>query len=897
MKLIDKKNKVKVEKDDLTDAKLSSLDFPTTDIRKRAYANVLAARLAMKFLFSQKIEATNLYSLYTIHNILEQFDIADVYFQNIKLDVRLVFSPNEIFVPKSHLEYGLTPDIYLVLLVRENFSSVEFLGFFDAEDINKENANEDFYFYEYDLLQSPEKLKSFLGNYTPKKHFNTPEPVGQELEELLLAFVDKELPDKDNRFVIEQLATNFSLREKLVEFENFELVSKEVAKDASMLQDGFLDIVGAQKVFEEEDSLQSLSEAKAEIEAEVLLADILNDDPEDISNDTLATGAAGFGAGLIAGAGLAAAGLASTGLTPLPDIDFGEINIGDMEINTGNQDQQKQSDSVSFAENLSDDQDETNDFEFIGEDRIDDEIEISAEPESQTIEQELESEDEKFDGILPPLDDESAFLDLEETVPAYLKQEPAEVLEEVLSKNEELDSENFDEPLPVLEFSEEEAFEELPEIEGFKEFEEQPEDSQENKNKDDDEVVNIENFNFDELNKDTDSQEENLAQNQDYSLTPLGDKETDTLQEFNKLESEEEEQENVTAIGASEESTPSDDLIFQVEEFLNSVDLSDEQKSALENTLASGFDVPTNISVSTEEEPDVIFLPNDDDDQEDIINRLSQPQSQSDSQNESDLLQVLFEKEQINEDNPPKAHKENILANLSKNKKMVIAASVASVVLVTFVAGGAIISNNKNNANIQASQIKTQEQPIQQGQADPTQPSTDPSNINAGMNGPNQPGAQAGMPPIDQAMAQGPQEIPGENQAATRGDMGKAVSDAFLSEPVNASVSKVAWEVPEDLAFNDSFRKYLQMAGRNMKLNLQNNLLLSTEMAYSNKVIVDLNINASGGLQSSNISVSSGSKQIDKIVLQSVKDTLSYLKMPSSELGGRSSVLTLIINF
>ena len=103
--------------------------------------------------------------------------------------------------------------------------------------------------------------------------------------------------------------------------------------------------------------------------------------------------------------------------------------------------------------------------------------------------------------------------------------------------------------------------------------------------------------------------------------------------------------------------------------------------------------------------------------------------------------------------------------------------------------------------------------------------------------------------------------------------------------------------MPEDLAYNDGFRKYLQMAGKNLKLNLQNNLLLATEMAYSNKVVVDLTIGKDGSVQSSNIIKSSGSKQIDKIVLQSVKDTLTYLKIPASEVSGNSVDATLIINF
>lgn len=847
MKLIDKKNKIiKVEKDDLKDAKLSSLDFSDIETRKRAYANVLGARLAMKMLFSQKIEATNLYSLYTIHNVLEKFDIADIYFQNIKIDIRLVFSPNEIFIPKTHFDYGLTPDIYLVLLARENLSAVEFLGFFDTDDLNKENFNKDFYFYEYDLLQKPEKLKNFLENYTPKNHFNTPEPISNELEELLLAFVDGETTEKDSRFVIEQLAVNFSLREKLVEFENFELMSKEIAKNENLLQDGFLEIVGAQKIFEEEENgPQSFQQAKAEIRAEVL-SDILDAD--------VAASAAGLAAGLAGG--LAASGLAAeTDLTPLPDFDgVNGLTLGE--------ENETSTEETSFAD-------------------------------------EAGSVDEGFNDALPPFDDDSAFLELEENVPAYLKQaeSPVDTIKESLPEVEGFQSEDFDDALPALDISEKSEFGELPELEGFNQLEEPQEnlineDENENVNKKE-EVVDIENFDFDMLNEDKPIEKEDLAYKKNDSLMPLEDKEFDALQEFSKLESEEEvEPEDFPHEQPRQESAQSDDLIFQVEEFLSSVELSDEQKNALENTLTSGVESTQGLGVSAEEDSDVIFLPNEDE-QDELIDGLVQSGGQDGIKNENDLLQVLFEKEQINEDNPPKTPKENILANLSKNKKMVIAASVASVVLVTFVAGGAIISHKGNNTNMQPSQMQAQGQP---GQAPM---GTDPNNIQDGMNqqNPNQPAAQQGLPPIDQALAQGPQEIPGESQASAGGDMGKAVSDAFLSEPVNASISKVAWEVPEDLAYNDSFRKYLQMAGRNLKLNLQNNLLLATEMAYSNKVIVDLNINANGSLQSSNVSVSSGSKQIDKIVLQSVKDTLSYLKMPSSELSGRSSVLTLIINF
>ncbi len=162
MKLFEKKDSsIKIEEDDLQDAKLSSLDFGATTTRKRAFLNVLGARLAMKMLFSQKIEATNLYSLYTIHKVLEELDIADIYVDGIKIDVRVVFDKEEIFIPKSHFELDLLPDLYLVFDLAQDFSCVECLGFFEPKTLNTQNENKDFYFYECDRLQDPKTLKVF----------------------------------------------------------------------------------------------------------------------------------------------------------------------------------------------------------------------------------------------------------------------------------------------------------------------------------------------------------------------------------------------------------------------------------------------------------------------------------------------------------------------------------------------------------------------------------------------------------------------------------------------------------------------------------------------------------------------------------------------------------------
>ena len=84
--------------------------------------------------------------------------------------------------------------------------------------------------------------------------------------------------------------------------------------------------------------------------------------------------------------------------------------------------------------------------------------------------------------------------------------------------------------------------------------------------------------------------------------------------------------------------------------------------------------------------------------------------------------------------------------------------------------------------------------------------------------------------------------------------------------------------------------------GKSIKLSLSSDLLLATEYAYSNKIEVNTEISKNGTVQGVNILKSSGSKEIDDIVLRTVKSTLNVLKVPSDSIIGDNLNLTLIIS-
>lgn len=1219
-------NTVKVAQEDLDDAKLSSVDFSDEGTKKRAFINVLGARLAMKMLFSKKAEANNLYSMYSVHRVLEELDIADIYYKNVKMDVRVVFNSEEIFVPKSHFNHDILPDAYLFFQLKPDFTAVDFLGYVEPSKINQENQNHDFYFVEKDQLNAAEDIKKFVEKFVPDLKIKPTEEEFERAENLFLSFVDDEISVDDFNFLIKQLASDIELREKIVEFENFEFVSKRVARDESILQDGVLDIIGAQKAFEEKEEVkEELQEEVLEQNAEESLStedveelsfefaldelelaeegtEKVKDDEEKEDSDSngglgkrLAEGAIVAGGAALAGglvsAGMAAAaetsvigsatagvvgaianaaeGIASTVGSVAENIESGSIEVvkedfafgelldevadfkesaedGDLSIfdevefeeesldssidNMDNvleesvQDEEQSveellfetesileespsivdsvdfdlseldsfvdsDDSVPLEENeqeealeeLTTETDEP-EYEVLVENEVDDfpdslsfdsdtledldsladlsgsqndfspqkDVqeessldEIFAETESilaedsvsvdenieelfaleestemtdstvdesesvslleiqETVEEEKSETIEGFDEEFAPLDELSELAPLEEletldsdneqseefsvkeeeqfvddvaaTVDYSVSGEDFDVFNQDLAPLDELpeivpleslddeaeieaetgiDTYVEDEVFDAQETSEEFTFEamrqqekasleEISKIEGPKyeaeegeEMSESAEDEGRPKKKQEEGegvAFGLDDFDFDvfdmsarpqpEENELGESSFESAEEESDSNNNSESEQGLMSFESFNGFETEPKEEieggvgesisqmpsfESVNAELAELDIDKLDDevsgetsdaefddiaaLASQVDDFLKETELSDVQK----NILAEEIDTES-ISSLTEslaksevesEYKSENSAPVGSDLASDIDELLS---GNMDEDDDGDLLKVLFKQENIDEtEDFELGSREAKPSFFSDKKKVIVAASVAGVMLVSIVAGGVVMNKKNSAANVPNNlpQAASQNQMPGGANADGmSQASGDATGSDSQM---------SGMDMSSSVGAGG--AIPAASQAKNR-DMGQAVSDAFMSEPMNASVSKVAWEVPEEFAYNDVFRKYLQSAGKNLKLTLQNDLLLATEMAYSNKCVVDLTISGSGAVQSANVIASSGSKQIDKIVLQSVKDTLKYLKAPTGELGGKSVEATLIINF
>ena len=138
-----------------------------------------------------------------------------------------------------------------------------------------------------------------------------------------------------------------------------------------------------------------------------------------------------------------------------------------------------------------------------------------------------------------------------------------------------------------------------------------------------------------------------------------------------------------------------------------------------------------------------------------------------------------------------------------------------------------------------------------------------------------------------------------QQQAALPKTVAQTPTQSKNSIPATSyiDVRKVSWEVPDYVSYNANFRQYFQSAGKSLKLSLTSDLLLATDYAYSDQVRVSILFDKDGTFKDSKILLSSGSAQIDNIVLQTVNQTLRVLKAPHSIGNDESTTVILKIYF
>lgn len=214
-----------VEENDKSEARVLAQNFAKNDVKSRAYVNALGAELGMKYLSLENINNQRLYNMHSVRKVLEEFDISDIMLANIHIDVRVVFDENYIFVPKSHFEYDILPDIYFVMQLAADHSHATFLGFFEPKLINKNNQNDKYYFIEKEKLTAPSNLKAYIENFKGNTTQSLSDTENEKAEMLMVAMADQNISREETKELLKMLQRSADLRDEFIEFENFELLS------------------------------------------------------------------------------------------------------------------------------------------------------------------------------------------------------------------------------------------------------------------------------------------------------------------------------------------------------------------------------------------------------------------------------------------------------------------------------------------------------------------------------------------------------------------------------------------------------------------------------------------------------------------------------------------------
>ena len=758
---LEKNSKIAISETDLTEAREECSEFLGRHNRNRAVSNLVGIKTAVKYLKENGLNPDTRYSAHTIKRVLADFDIADLYIDDKRIDVRTVFSKDLLFIPKIHYEYGILPSFYMFVKINKTLQTGEVLGFLDPSSIDNEKASEEFYFPEKENLISLKLFKQKLKKLTPKSY---PIKNTAETRADIIRYTDNALENKPE--FIKNLVNNLDMRKAMIEFENAETLFSEISEKVK-------EFTSYNKpTYSTSEGPRYYTNPEGFYADEVgNLSNVL-----DLSNEQEIL------------------------------LDFSEVST---EEDSGNEEI-----TLSYNENDS----------FIADNEL-----YSEEIESLQIEPALQTEDDKI------TEDELETLETFEEAP-FLNED----------KNSESDL-TLDEPETEFNLVEtKDDFLISEEITDGNELIEKVDDLIETNDLEIDNPEEIQNILTEEIStedkpfelentedKNNDFEETSTEENNSFELLDNGLNEDDSKENINTAENQ-----NVTV---------EDDL----DKLFNSGVSQDTED----------FEIPEEYENTTKPITEDIQNELPIEEEEEILN--DPINTQEENQNVApESIEDIFEEVDLYQNQP-----KNV--GFLKDKKLIIAGSIAGLVLVGGIIGSTIMSNMemKRFDEDPTSKVHVKNIKIEEVEAS-----------NQAM--PNEEIVENIIPE-------------GNNELSNLPPVPAEIMPVTTYEIKNIEVS---WEVPEEYIENPSRKNGLLIIGRKIKLALSNDLLLTDELPTSKNMIINLNVEQNE-LKATSLKVSSGSKTIDKLVLQGVNDILRHSKLSTSELNKETGYPALIINF
>lgn len=1022
-----------IDNQDKLDASAAANSFADKNVKNRAYINALGAELAIKYLASENVDVSGIYNIHSIKKILEEVDISDIMLPNIHIDVRVIFDENIIFIPKSHFNLNLVPDIYLVLNLAKDFSYVKFLGFFEPRLINKNNQNADYYFIEKEKLNPISDLVRYIKNFQGNTTSGTTEQDIENSERIIMAMADNDISENEKQYLIKQLTKSAELRDKFIEYENFETLSYKAMTDPQIIKkeidtdkkenDSSFEIepeeLSQTENVETFDSIENFDNLEFETLSDFdgLNLDDVHSDNTDMNDETsLEFSENNELENTFENEN-------STEENPINNIDeTNEENVISLDNPDLNVTKDILTDNATDAQTITFEDIDTSEFDKIqseynenyNEEIISFEgIENPAEQQNpdyiDEIDNKISLDDIDIANTLPEQSDNVgeetiSFEDFNSSLTNENIDMPDENIDIVTNgetlNNPDLDINNLDIPNTDINLDESlqlddsaiqlenlqidqddiqlpensdidvtntapdsiadttsentlETLDEIPYDEGTNEESDTDEQSiigtSDNQSSETDTSNSYEDQPTDENSTFGKNLLENMSEENLNSINidelGLEDIETSESQNADEISSDELLSQIDDLLGAKEEKTDDNEVENQLpEDFSNESDSTQSNSDTKEDTTVNtNTEDDTNIEIpdsnnASEDEKELEDIPdidsiinssdtilsssptedlNSSDSEEQTVEEL--PESSQDTIDTSidDLLNISENSDDIKDDSNLEDDKLGVLFNdtdpvsdteldeidtadftreipqsvehqvpgaafLREKKAPDKKTLITAAALITILAGTSafVLLKPKSEAT---SDIESNVPVSSEIVNTPKNKQSGEENI-----------LETNAPSIDTNQVKKVQKT--KQQVKELKNTAIANKKPISSESY-LDVKRLVWDVPDVLSYSPKIQNYLKTAGKSIKLSLSADLLLATEYAYSNQVKVGLKLSKDGNVQDAKIISSSGSTEIDNIVLQSVKDTLNVVKPPSNEINTPDFNLNLIIYF
>ena len=934
------KKNIEIDKNLREMAKNTAARIENAQERKRAYALATGALALAKALQSDGFGVSFKHSLFKVPSFAGNFELADLYIGNVRIDVRVTFDNENFYIPKTHKKYDAAPDLYVVVKMEKNLSKMSIEGFVFPKETEKCESVEEYLVCPLKKLNSMKGFKKAVESVETEEH-ECAAGDHQKAAELAVSFLDGEISESEKIFFIKHVVNCPLCRERLCEFSEFDSIIEQVKKYPELLDDSTLNVLTGNVSSQQEE----------QNEPEILETGISNSVLE------LVKDAAALETGLEAAETVAqAAGAGAAGLVietaeetaeTLENISDEEDNLSLLSISEEDdqniEDEPENEEDSAEIDDLSELEESGEELNLTEPEEIPDFSETPGEPEQEeeTVEENetpelLNTEDSEEEDTLTLEEDEPMELleeaaeemtleSDEESVPEAAEEEtpaesaPVEEIEETdetehedifaaaeeepleLETHDELelsDLETLDEheemvleevheehpeeiePEPAFEENEEAApeepvaeiseHEELTELEsddeplGLLEHEEIPDFSQdleETAEPEAQEPVISEETEAIELTEE--APEEILPESGEETIEETIQEPEEPKSEFAELLEEEPVENNEEQISEyagieliDEDSTPSDE---PVEETQPENEVNEEIQGLLDDELMQLLSSDDDSDENTESEAA-------DDNNLDLIAESGDSESENQEENGEEVIDSLYEEAPEAPAEGESAQEEFMQPEPGKNgglAKKLIAAAVVLFLITTGSITALYLNQNKQASNQDA--LPDADMPMQDGSL---------------------PDAAANLP-----------QNKDDSASPMSQDLNKSITNVFSDQPAALTITKISWEVSQSLANDDSFRNYLQVAGKNLQMNLQNDLSYTTEINYNPKVKVSFEISKDNTIKRIQVTESSGSEQIDNVVLQSIKETLKYVNAPNIKDYKGNYNLSVVVNF